>query len=79
MVREATIIGSPDYRRLALMGYRRQMPWLRNDPVFSPLATELSDLLDQRFIDHVFPYLNERLNIYIVTKNIADDDLGPPK
>lgn len=75
MVREATIIGSPEYRNLALQGYRRQMPWLRNDPVFSPIATELSDLVDHRFMDHLFAHLNQRLNIYIVTKNLTDDEL----
>lgn len=75
MAREATIIGSPDYRNLALQGYRRQMPWLRNDPVFAPIATELSDLVDYRFMGHVFAYLNQRLNIYIVTKNLTDEEL----
>ncbi|MGE0289944.1 MAG: hypothetical protein AB7P16_26955 [Bradyrhizobium sp.] len=75
MVREATIIGSPDYRSSALQGYRRQMPWLRNDPVFAPIATELCDLVDRRFMDHLFAHPNQRLNIYIVTKNLTDDEL----
>ena len=78
MVREASILGSSAYRQIALQGYRRQMPWLRADDVFAPIAMELSDLIDYRFMDQVFVHLNQRLNTFIVTKNMTDEDLSIP-
>lgn len=75
MVREAAIIGSPDYRASALQGYRRQMPWVRRDAVLSSIAAELSDLIDHRFMDHLFAYPNRRLNLRIFTKNLTDEEL----
>lgn len=75
MVREATLIGSPEYRASALQGYRRQMLWVRHDVVLFPIAAELSDLIDGRFMNHLFADPNRRLNFRIFTKNLTDEEL----
>lgn len=51
------------------------MLWVRHDVVLFPIAAELSDLIDGRFMNHLFADPNRRLNFRIFTKNLTDEEL----